>query len=108
MLVKICFFNIFCAIMLEKGRISKKFEVVFSRNKTSLQPVSRPVEQVHYFGVRVEGAKSLWCQGFADRLKTNVEHINRVNVVFDFFKTFGKNVLRLRGENHHEITWPRV
>ena len=36
-------------------------------NKTGLQPVSRPVEQVHYFGGWVEGAKSLWCQGFADR-----------------------------------------
>ena len=36
-------------------------------NKTGLQPVSRPVEQVHYFGGWVEGTKSLWCQGFADR-----------------------------------------
>ena len=30
-------------------------------NKTGLQPVSRPVEQVHYFGGWVECAKSLWC-----------------------------------------------
>ena len=36
-------------------------------NKTGLQPVSRTVEQVHYFGGWVEGAISLWCQGFADR-----------------------------------------
>ena len=36
-------------------------------NKTGLQPVSRPVDQVHYFGGWVEGAKSFWCQGFADR-----------------------------------------
>ena len=36
-------------------------------NKTGLQPVSRPVEQAHYFGGWVEGVKSLWCQGFADR-----------------------------------------
>ena len=28
-------------------------------NKTGLQPLSRPVEQVHYFGGWVEGAKSL-------------------------------------------------
>ena len=34
---------------------------------TGLQPVSSPVEQVNYFGARVEGKKSLWCQGFADR-----------------------------------------
>ena len=32
-----------------------------------MQPVSKQVEQVHYFGGWVEGAKSLWCQGFADR-----------------------------------------
>ena len=37
------------------------------RNKTGLKPVSRPVEQAHYFGGWVEGAKSLWCQVFADR-----------------------------------------
>ena len=37
------------------------------KNKTGLQTVPRPVEQVHYFGGWVEGAKSLWCQGFADR-----------------------------------------
>ena len=36
------------------------------RNKTGLQPVSRPVEWVHHFGGCVEGAKSLGCQGFAD------------------------------------------
>ena len=36
-------------------------------NKTGLQPVSRPVERVHYFGGWVEGEKFLWCQGFADR-----------------------------------------
>ena len=29
------------------------------KNKTGLQPVSRPVEQVYYFGGWVEGAKSL-------------------------------------------------
>ena len=28
-------------------------------NKTDLQPISRPEEQVHYFGGWVEGAKSL-------------------------------------------------
>ena len=55
------------------------------KNKTGLQPVSRPVEQVHYFGGWVKGTKSLWCQGLADRLKTNVELINRVNAVFNFF-----------------------
>ena len=32
-------------------------------NKTGLQPVSRPVEQVHYFGGWVNGSKSLWYQG---------------------------------------------
>ena len=36
-------------------------------NKKGLQYVSRPVEQVHHFGGQVQGAKSLWCQGFADR-----------------------------------------
>ena len=34
---------------------------------TGLQPGLRPVEQVHYFEGWVEGAKSLWCQGFAER-----------------------------------------
>ena len=33
-------------------------------NKTGLQPISRLVEQVYYFGGWVEGAKSFWCQGF--------------------------------------------
>ena len=36
-------------------------------NKTGLQPVPRPVQQVHYFEGWVEGAKPHWCQGFADR-----------------------------------------
>ena len=31
-------------------------------NKTGLQPVSRFVEQVHYFGGWVEGEKSPWFQ----------------------------------------------
>ena len=38
-----------------------------TENKTGLQPVSRPVERVHYFGGWIEGAKSPWCQGLADR-----------------------------------------
>ena len=37
------------------------------KNKTGLQPVSRPVELFHFFGGWVEHAKTLWCQGFADR-----------------------------------------
>ena len=61
-----------------------KKDVLLNRNninKTGLQPVSRPVELVHYFGGWVEGpskktdrtdggwahstlgAKYLWCQG---------------------------------------------
>ena len=52
----------------EKLQISVWYDHFLSlRNKTGLQTVSRPVEQVHYFGGWVEGAKSLWCQGFADR-----------------------------------------
>ena len=35
--------------------------------KTGLQPVSNPVEQVHYFGEWVENAKSLWCSNFVNR-----------------------------------------
>ena len=40
------------------------------RNKTGLQPVSRPVEQVHYYGGWVEGAKSLWCR-FGEKMFQN-------------------------------------
>ena len=46
------------------------------RNKTGLQPVSRPVEQVQYFGGLVDGAKSLWCLGFADRQNNTHVDIN--------------------------------
>ena len=47
---------------------SKLLSLVFRSwlNKTGLQPVSRPVKQVHYFGGWVQGVKSRWCQGFAD------------------------------------------
>ena len=34
---------------------------------TGLQPVSRPVERVHYLGGWVEGAKYLWCEDLAGR-----------------------------------------
>ena len=37
-------------------------------NKTGLQPDSRPAEQVYYFGGWLVGAKTVWCQGFVDRL----------------------------------------
>ena len=35
-------------------------------NKTGLQPVSRPVERVHYLGGWSRGSKSLWSQSSAD------------------------------------------
>ena len=38
---------------------SSGFNSQFITNKTGLQPVSRPVELVHYFGGWLEGAKSL-------------------------------------------------
>ena len=45
------------------------FQVIFNFfskiNKTGLQPVSRPVKQVPLF--RGFCAKSLWCQGCADK-----------------------------------------
>ena len=45
----------------------KSTRVYFIVNKTDLQPVSRPLEQVHYFrGVWV-GSNSLWCLSFAER-----------------------------------------
>ena len=37
------------------------YNLVSKYNKTGFQPVSSPVEQVHYFGGWVEGAKPLWC-----------------------------------------------
>ena len=46
------------------------------KNKAGLQPVSRPVEQVHYFGGWVEGAKSLWCQGLAGKQKWRCQMLN--------------------------------
>ena len=50
------------------GHYLKKLELLYI--KTGLQPVSRPVEQVHYFVGWVECSKSLWCQEFADRQTT--------------------------------------
>ena len=44
--------------------------------KAGLQPVSRPVEQVHYFGGWVEGSKSLWCQDLAGRQKWGCQMLN--------------------------------
>ena len=34
-------------------------------NKTGLESISVLVKRVHYFGGWVQGAKYLWCQGFA-------------------------------------------
>ena len=52
--VSICMHNLFSLyvdLCLNKNRRERK------KNKTGLQPVSRPVELVHYFGGWVEG---LW------------------------------------------------
>ena len=57
---------------LEAKKWHKNFKTCVPQvKKTGLQPVSRPVERVHYFGRWAELAKSLWCQGFADRLKAS-------------------------------------
>ena len=47
-------------------KMKKNADIGFN-NKTGLQPVSRLVEQVHYFGGLVESATSLCCKGFAER-----------------------------------------
>ena len=47
--------------------LEKTYNSYFIDNKTGVQPVPRPAKQVHYFGGWVQGAKSLWYQGFADR-----------------------------------------
>ena len=56
------------------------------KNKTGLQPVSRPVEQVHYFGGWLEGAKSL-C---AKTLLADGRGGARCTVLEEFFCVLGK------------------
>ena len=53
--------------MVEEDRETQKKGMIYLKNKTGLQAVSRPVEQVPLFLGVGSGCKVLRCQGWADR-----------------------------------------
>ena len=76
LLFKVSFFFFLFSFGLENNhppvnKASMEVEICIMRNKTGLQPVSRPVDQFSILGGGWSGgSKSLWCHSCADRYFT--------------------------------------